>query len=664
MTTSAPTEQAAARSLLLQKWRAAYYAGTPIISDAEYDYHEKKQQEEWPEDPVLHSVGGVLESPFAQVVDGEAMLSLRKIYDPQELKKFIAGKAIVVESKIDGMSLELRYRKGFLTQAVSRGRNGALGFDITANAMFVKGIPHYIQDFTGEIRGEVIQTFEAFERYTQDCLTRKENKPKHPRNVATGAMQQKDPTFVQKRYLSFIGYYIVGQEDLFPTEVDVLTFLKEKGFTLPRTKFYKVAEVFTSKIDAQLKTWQEELKKLSYPCDGIVIQYNDRKYRKTLGVSTSHPHGARAFKWEEETADTEVVDITWSVGRTGELTPVAVVEPVELSGAVISNVTVHHLGYVEANNIKPGSVIKIIRSGEIIPKHLETLSYNKEKPFGIPTECPSCKSSLVKEQGLKDNTVTLCCTNPLCPAQQFEKIHHYVKVAEIDHIGSGILEAMFKQGFVKTIPDLYLLLGKPIENMQINGKTLGCSRGKKIKLAIEKASVLTLPRFLAALGIRGVGLGIAEKICQSYSTLTEIEQLTVEKLSKVEGFGCLRPHIVFDGLTKALPLINYLKPFIKLKTIEDESLVLTSVLAGLSFVVTGSFSEENPRKEIEKMITVAGGKLQSSPTKFTNFLIQGSGGGSKAQKAAKLNITVLDEQGFFELIANRSQQIEERDEDA
>lgn len=660
MTAQAPTPEARARSRLLSIWKAAYYKGEPLVEDSIYDYHEKKQMEEWPEDPELQKVGGIPESDFKRVAEGVPMLSLKKTYDPNELLKFVGDRAIIAQLKIDGMSLELRYKNGYLVQAVSRGRGGELGFDITANALFVKNVPHFIEDFTGEIRGEIVQTYEDFESYKLWCDQNGEKTPSHPRNVATGTMQQKDPLFVSKRKLRFIAYILVGLEERFPTEEDVIFWLKEKGFEVPRCSLYRNACVFTNKINEQLQTWLVKVKQAPYPCDGVVISFNDRKYKKELGNTITHPNGSRAFKWEDETADVKVLSIEWNTGRTGEVSPVGIIEETELSGAKINRVTLHNVGYVYSNNIKPGSVIKIIRSGEIIPKHLETLS-SPDGNFSIPKECPSCGSSLKEQEGVTTDSVSLLCQNPDCNSQKFERILHYVKMTDMDHLGSGILEGLFKQGYIKSIPDLYLLPAKGIEAAIINGKSLGRRRAKKISVSIEKASVLTLPKFIAAIGVLHLGKSNAEKVCNVFNSIDQILNATVEDLSKVESFASTRAQVVYVGLQAAKPLIESLKPLVRIK--EEGSLTLPKVLSGLRFVVTGSFSEENPRKEIENLIKESGGLLQTSPNKYTSYLIKGEGGGSKAEKARYFNIKTLNEQGFFELIAERSAILEEEEEE-
>lgn len=661
MTTEAPTPEAAARSRLLQVWSDAYYKGTPMVPDEVYDYHENKQKQIWPEDPALTQVGGVFESSFEQVTDGEPMLSLKKTYDPQELKRFIGGRPVVVELKIDGGSLELRYRDGILSQAVTRGRHGELGTDVTANALKIKGIPHYIENFNGEIRGEAVQTFKAFEEYNKKAEAEGKKVLKHPRNTANGALQSRDPNVVEEYDIRFVAYIVLGKEDEFKMENEVLYWLKEKGFTLPKASYYKQVVTFTNQIEAQLDQWQKKMKEAPYPCDGIVIQLADRALRKSLGVATNHPHGAMAFKWEAENADAKLTDIEWSTGRLGDVDPVGIIEPTELSGATISRVTLHHVGYIREHNIKPGATIKIIRSGEIIPKHLETIEVPDDAEFNIPDKCPSCDTELVEEAGQATGASSLVCNNANCPAQQFHRILHYVQTAGIDHLGEGILKALFKQGYVKNIPELYLLPAKGIEAVTMKGKTLGIRRAKKIGINIEKASVLPLYLFLGSLGIRGLGRGTAKKVVKKFATVDELLIASPQDFLKVEGFAQTKANLVHKGIQANSELIKQMLPLVKFK--QEDQLTLPSVLTGMRFIVTGSFSEDMPRKEIEKMIKASGGQIQSSPNKFTSYLVKGEGGGSKAVKAAKLNTPVIDEQGFLDLIAERSEKLENKDDD-
>lgn len=658
---TAPSEKAAQRSRNLKVWKAAYYAGNPLVPDEVYDYHENLQKQEWPEDPELQVVGGIAESSFEQVEDGVAMLSLKKTYSPDELIAFISGRPIVVELKCDGGSIELRYREGYLVQGVTRGRGGELGSDVTENARRLADVPQFIEGFTGEIRGEAVQTFKDFEEYNKKMKAEGKELLKHPRNTANGTLQSHDPTVVNERKLRFIAYQVVGQEDRWEDEVDLIMWLKEQGFKLPRTKQYKQAILFTKEIQAQLSMWKAELEKAEFPCDGLVIILKDRKLRLQLGVTSTHPNGAIAFKWENEKAEAPIVDIEWSTGRLGDVDPVGIIEPTHLSGAEITRVTLHHVGYVRQHNVKIGSKIKIIRSGEIIPKHLETLETPENVDFNIPKECPSCGTTLVEEEGVTPGAFSLVCTNILCPAQQFERILHFVKIAGIDHLGEGILKALFRQGYVKNIPDLYLLPAKGIETLTMKGKTLGSRRAKKININIEKASVLPIWQFVAALGIRGLGRGTCKKLFEKFDTIEELLTAGPQDFLKVEGFARTKAHIAHTGIQANVDLIKQMLPLVKFK--QEDTLTLPRVLSGMRFVVTGSFSEENPRKEIEKLIKESGGQIQPKPNKFTNYLMKGEGGGKKATIAAKFGTPVLNEEGFFDLITQRSETLEKEDVD-
>lgn len=330
-----------------------------------------------------------------------------------------------------------------------------------------------------------------------------------------------------------------------------------------------------------------------------------------------------------------------------------------MSGAKINRVTLHHAGYIKAHNICKGSIIRIIRSGEIIPTHLETISSPEGAVSSLITHCPSCNATLVYEEGETVGAAELICNNPTCPAQLFERILHYVKIAEIDHLGEGILQGLYDQGYVKSIPDIYLLTETFLSGLVINGKNLGASRARKIIIAIEKAMVLPLPKFLAALGIRHIGKGTAERICSIFDTLEKVQAASIQDLLKVEKFGLVRAQGASEGIQKSAQLIKNLKPLVKIK-IDSESLVLPRVLSGLRFVVTGSFSEANPRSQIEKLIQAAGGLIQSSPNQQTSYLVQGEGGGSKAVKAQKYGIPVLDEMGIINLLSERSEKLEKQ----
>ena len=629
--------------------KAAYAEGTPLMSDEAYNFLEEKLRKLSPQHPELSKVTGELVSKFPKATEGVPMLSLKKSYKQDEIVDFISNKAVTISEKLDGMSLELRYRDGELVEAVSRGRGGELGFVVTSSAMFLLDLPLTVRGFFGEIRGEVIQTFEDFKVYSKQCEANGDELPTHPRNVVVGTMRQEDPRTVRERKLRFRAYKIVGQEDDYPTERSVFSFLIANGFTVPSAEVYTKTENFRLQQQDIFDQWKRRLASAPYSCDGIVITYNDRDLQKSLGNATDHPRGAMAFKWENEKAETIVMDIEWTTGRTGKVHPTGVVTPTDLSGATISNVTFHNLGYVKKHDIKIGAKILIIRSGEIIPKHLETIEDGTH--WLIPDVCPSCGSRLEisSHKNGKEVIENLTCVSTSCPAQLFEIVLHYARIVEMDHVDEGVLMGLWEKQIVKSIPDLYRLDLKTLESLTINGKNLGSSRAKKIMSSVEKISKLPLGIFVGALGIPKVGKNTATGMAKHFGSLDAILTAQPNEFYGLKAFADTKVDIVYTGIQNRLPLIKELMQYVTIVT-DSSAVVVNNTLKGATFVITGTLS--NPRDEVEKLLVAAGGVLQSAVSKSTNYVVVGdSPGASKMEKAQKLKTRTINENELMEFIA-------------
>jgi DNA ligase (NAD+) len=632
----------------LSIYRDAYTEGNPKVSDLVYDNLEDQLRKLDPNHPFLKGTAGEVVSAFPKATTGEAMLSLDKVTDPEALLKFVGKNKFTIRSKIDGGSLELRYRNGLLTEAVSRGRSGALGFVCTNNALCLLDVPHVITGFTGEIRGEVVMTWKDFNEYSKKELAAGNEAPKHPRNVVTGTMRQENPKIVRERNIRFIAYKVMGHYEEFPDEVSVGDFLNKHGFIVPAELTYDTLSKYTNPekaLDAILHVWKKTIDDSLYYCDGIVISLDDRKLQRELGDSTTAPRWAKAFKWQNETGESEVLSIDWETGRTGHVVPIANIAPIDLSGATISRVTLHNVGYLRKHKINVGSTIAIVRAGEIIPKHLETI--DTTGILNIPESCSVCSHQLQEETNTKDEEKSsLYCVNPACPEQLFQRILYFIQTVNIEHMGPSILKALIDRKLVEWPEDLYTLEAEDIGMTASSGKLIGMSTAKKIIESINANREMDLEIFIAALGIPDMSRGTAERLVEKFGNIDSILSANKEDFVGIRDFGDLTVNVVYKGLADNKQMI---KELLKYVTFKKKKVVIGGSLQGLKFVITGTLS--SPRDEFEAKIVAAGGALQSAVSKNTNYLVTGDAPGeSKTTKAAKLGVPTLTEDKLIEMM--------------
>lgn len=629
-------------------YRDAYSEGTPKVSDLVYDNLEDKLRKLDPKNKFFSGTAGEVTSTFVKATTGEAMLSLDKVTDPEVLMKFVGTNKFIVRSKIDGGSLELRYRDGLLTEAVSRGRSGALGFVCTNNALCLLDIPHTITGFTGEIRGEAVMTWADFNEFSKKEIAAGNEAPKHPRNVVTGTMRQENPKIVRERKIRFIAYKVMGHYDDLPTEIAVSEFLIKHGFVIPSEQNYQLPTLFSNNmpfVESILKVWKDTIDKSPYYCDGIVISLDDRNLQRELGDSTTAPRWAKAFKWQNETGESDVESIDWETGRTGHVVPIANITPIDLSGATISRVTLHNVGYLRKHKINVGSTIAIVRAGEIIPKHLETIETTGK--LDIPTKCSSCGQGLIEEKNVKDDEKSsLYCVNLKCPEQAFQRILYYIETVNIEHMGPSILKVLVEKGLVTTPADLYTLKASNIGTAASSGKVIGMSTANKIVESIAANKEMELTTFIAALGIPDMSRGTSERLVEKFGNIDAILSAKREDFIGIRDFGDITVDIVTNGLKNNRELI---KSLMKHVTFKEKKVVTGGSLQGLKFVITGTLS--SPRDEFEARIIAAGGALQSAVSKNTNYLVTGDAPGeSKTVKAAKLGVPTLTEDKLIEMM--------------
>jgi DNA ligase (NAD+) len=618
---------------LILHHKELYYGGRPEISDEKYDKLEAELKKIDPGNPVLSIVGFDSKEATNKVSHQKKMLSLDKTYSEDELAKWIEKESVVSVFKIDGSSCSLIYENGHLVMAKTRG-DGVQGENIFKKTLFINDIPKSLSAKESlEIRGEIYCVESQFIHLSQEMKALDLEAPTSQRNIVAGLLGRKENVQLA-RFLSFKAFDVIV-EGKFKREHEKLDKLKALGFDIPEYEIHNSAH----EVQGRIKEARDFISKGDYLIDGLVFIYDDLKMHEELGETSHHPRYKIAFKFAGDTKTTKINDIEWGVSRNGRLTPVAIVEPVELSGAMIGRVTLHNFGMVRSFELKKGDTIEIIRSGEVIPKFLG-VSEKSEGKFSYPETCPSCHTALSIED------IWLNCPNDLCPAKVHEEILHYIHRASIDDLSDKRLQEMVTRGLVGHIPDLYrlkiddlLLLDKVKEKM-----------ATKMHENIQKTKVLTLSQFIAAIGIDGVSLAKTEKIiAQGYNTLDKILELTLENMLVIEGFAEKSSTDFLSSLNRKRNLIEELVS-VGVKVKADEIATGEGPLAGLKFCITGELSSS--RAEVEKRIKQNGGVMVSSVSKNTSYLLtnETESTSSKFVKAMALNVPVIDESGLEKLL--------------
>tara|TARA_R110000868_G_scaffold100128_5_gene275426 strand:- start:24295 stop:26178 length:1884 start_codon:yes stop_codon:yes gene_type:complete len=611
--------------------KALYYQGRPEISDSEFDALEEALRAIDPGSNVLQVVGAT-PGPGKKVAHHHKMLSLNKVYDLVELSKWRDGHELISTYKIDGVSCSLIYEEGKFILAKTRG-DGSFGEDITAKAKWIANIPTnlFMTTIKAEVRGEIYCSEENFYELAKEMAELGLEKPTSQRNIVAGLIGRKDHISLA-RYLNFQAFEIITDDLRFSKEIEKFQFLKKSEFEIPDAQLHKTDKT----IAATIESAREFMASGDYQIDGLVFTYNDINKHHELGETSHHPRYKMAFKYRGESKNTTVDGFEWGVSRNGILTPVALVAPVELSGAEIRRVTLHNFGVVEQNNIKIGDEIEIIRSGEVIPKFLSVVKSTGGN-FTYPKTCPSC------HQKTSIETIRLLCTNEQCPAQVKEGILNYIKAVGIDDLSTKRLEEMMRVGLVKSIPDLYDL---SIDHLLTLDKTKE-KLAQKIYREIQKSKETTLVKFLAALGLQGGAFNKCEKIVHAgYDSLAKIKKLTQIQLEEIDGFAQKSAEDLHRSLQSKIEVIKQLES----KGFKFESVVVEdNPIKGKKICITGSLSQK--RSVIEEKIRSLGGVVTSSVGKTTDYLLTNdqTPSSSKYKKAIDLNINVISEEEFFTL---------------
>ena len=644
----------------INKYSYNYYVlDNPLISDFEYDalFNKlKKLEEEHPElvtpDSPTQRVGG-LSSSFAEYRHKYRLYSLDNTYNEEELRKWYErvqkecpGKVeLVCELKIDGLAIALTYKDGLFVTGVTRG-DGIVGENITQNLKTVKAVPlRLFQNADVEVRGEIYMPKTSFEKLNEENLKSGEKLFANPRNAAAGSLRQLDSTITAKRDLSMFTYTaIIEKSDYIPkTHWESLQYIKQLGFkTNPNIRLVDDIEGAI----AFCEEWKTKRFNLNYATDGVVIKVNRLDFQNELGFTSRAPKWATAFKFPPEEITTRLLDIEIGVGKTGAVTPVAVLEPVNLAGSVVSRASLHNFDEIERLDIRIGDRVLIKKAAEIIPKVIKVVDSSEHDTLNkyVPPEyCPECNSRLETREG----EVNLYCTNEQCPSVIKAKLEYFVskEAMDIDFIGPSVIAQLFSRSMVKSPADFYKLTIDDFMKLDLVKEKSAANMYNSIQQSKSKP----FARFLTALSIRHVGKETAELIANDFSTPESIESATLEELSRIEGIGDKIAQSVFAFFHNK-ENINMVKEFIDLGfNFNDSKIEKSTELAGKTFVLTGTL-QTMTRDEASSKIKLMGGKTSSSVSKNTSYVVAGANPGSKLDKAQKLGVIILTEDEFLNLI--------------
>lgn len=630
----------------------------PTISDQEYDKYirelfdlEKEYPEFIREDSPTQRVGSKVLDSFNKITHKIPMMSLSNVFNEDEVRSFderIKKENIVpeyvCELKIDGLSVSLIYEKGKLVSAATRG-DGVVGEDITENVKTIKTIPLKInEEIDIEVRGEIYMSKKVFENINR--IREEQGKPllQNPRNAAAGSIRQLDSKVAAQRKLDSFIYHLPNPTEYgIKTHEDALKFMEKLGFKVnPNNRVCNNIDEVMEFINYQ--TTNRNL--LPYEIDGIVIKVNNLNDQKELGFTAKYPKWATAYKFPAQEVLTKLTDIIFTVGRTGQVTPNAVLEPVQVQGSTIKRATLHNENYVIEHDIKIGDIVSIIKAGDVIPAVLgpkKERRTGEEKEFKMITKCPICDSYLVK----KEDEADYFCKNEHCPARKIESLIHFVSrdAMNADGLGEGIIEDLYNLKYIRTISDIYDLSKYKKSIMELEG--YGEKSVNNMLEAIENTKKNSLEKLLFGLGIRQVGSKTAKILAKHYLNIDNLINTTKEELSNIRDIGDIIADSIINYFKdeKNISEINKLKEYgVNMTYLGQNESNNNPNIYGKTFVITGTLSV--PRDEIKEKIEVNGGNVTSSVSKKTDVVIVGADPGSKYTKAQELGITIWNEEDY------------------
>lgn len=645
-----------------------YVLNSPVISDIEFDHMmrelqdlEAKYPETYDENSPTMRVGSDINKDFVQVEHRYPMLSLGNTYSEEEVTDFYERVRkslnedfeICCEMKFDGTSISLTYENGKLVRAVTRG-DGVKGDDVTNNVKTIRTIPlvlkgdNYPKEF--EIRGEILMPWEVFEKLNKEREAREEPLFANPRNAASGTLKLQNSSVVASRKLDAYLYYLLGDNLPCDGHYENLQEARKWGFKISDTtrKVKTLQEVFDF-----IKYWDTERKNLPVATDGIVLKVNSIRQQKNLGYTAKSPRWAIAYKFQAEKALTKLQKVTYQVGRTGAITPVANLDPVQLSGTIVKRASLHNADIIESLDLHEGDMVYVEKGGEIIPK-ITGVDIASRTPDSMPvkfiTHCPECGEPLTR---FDDEAAHYCTNEDSCPPQIKGKIEHFIsrKAMNIEGLGPETVDLFYQEGMIGNAADLYNLREQDIARLERFGE----KSAQNIMAGLEASRQVSFERVLFALGIRFVGETVAKKLARSIKNIDTLMSATKEELMAIDEIGekIAESIIHFFSSEKNRELVARLKAAgLKMEMEAEETAAVSNILEGQSIVISGVFAVHS-RDEYKDIIEKHGGKNVGSISKKTSFILAGENmGPSKLEKAQKLGIKIMDEKEFLELIEN------------
>lgn len=637
-------------SLLNKASRAYYQEAQEIMSNYEYDrlYDELKELEDelgitLSNSPTVN-VGYEVVSELPKERHESPMLSLDKTKEVEELKNFVGDQKVLMSWKMDGLTVVLTYRDGKLYKAVTRG-NGEVGEVITNNAKVFKNVPVQIA-YQGELilRGEAVIGYKDFEKINQE-IEDVDARYKNPRNLCSGSVRQLNNQITAKRNVMFYAFTLVQADgvDFQNSRACQMEWLKSQGFTT--VEYYMVTR---DTVEDEVAKFSSKISENDFPSDGLVLTYDDIAYGRSLGRTAKFPRDSFAFKWQDEIRETVLREIEWSPSRTGLINPVAIFDPVELEGTIVSRASVHNISIMEELELGIGDRIEVYKANMIIPQIAENLTRSGVKD--IPCKCPVCQGETkIRQVG---NAKALYCMNPECQAKHVKSFALFVSrdALNIEGLSEATLEKFISRGYIHTFADIFHLDQYKEKIQKMEG--FGEKSYKKLTESIEKARTTTLPRVIYSLGIAGIGLANAKVICRELKYDVEsLLKVSEEELNEIQGVGEVLAKAFVGYFADAKHVENFRRLLNEL-TIPEETVTKQQIFEGVNFVITGSVKHFANRGEVKELIESLGGKVTGSVTSKTNYLINNdvTSTSSKNKKANELGIPIISEETFLELV--------------
>jgi len=652
---------------IINKANKEYYLeDNPSLTDQEYDRYmgellslEERYPEYKREDSPTVNVGTKVQDKFSKVTHQISMLSLGNVFNEDEIRAFDErikkeerDPKYVCELKIDGLAISLTYEKGVLVRGATRG-DGVVGEDITKNIRTIKSIPLVLnKEIDIEVRGEVYLSKSSFEKINEERAKKGEPLFQNCRNAASGSVRNLDSNITKNRNLDCFIYHLPNPLDYgITTHYEALEFMKELGFTTNYEAHKLVNNI--DEVIKYIKEWTEKRSSLPYDIDGIVMKVNDIKMQDRIGYTAKVPKWATAYKFPAEEVVTRLIDIIFTVGRTGKITPNAVLEPVRVAGTTISKATLHNEDNVVSKDIRKKDYVIIRKAGDVIPEVVKAVKERRtgdEELFTMIDTCPICNNKIIR----KEKEADYYCPNNLCPARKIENIIHFASrdAMNIDGMGESVIEDLYNEGFIKDITDIYNIDNYKDELINLEG--YGQKKIENLKNAIENSKKNSLEKLLFGLGIRNVGAKTAKVLARNYKNINNLINATEEELCNINDIGAIIAKSIKDYFNdeENINIINKLKELgINTEYINTSNYEEKDDFKGKTFVLTGTLLNIT-RDKASEIIEELGGKVSSSVSSKTSCVIVGENPGSKYDKAKMLNIPIWEEEQFLSKIDN------------